>query len=53
VTDGRSRKTREQLAATFIEAKHLDEAIAVAAKIPHGPQGHCRVRPVIEMPNLP
>ena len=54
VTDGPFAETREQLGGYFlIEAKHLDEAIAVAAKIPMARKGTVEVRPVIEMPNLP
>ena len=37
----------------LIDAKNLDEAIAVAAKIPMARKGTVEVRPVIEIPNLP
>ena len=51
VTDGPFAETREQLGGYFlIEAKHLDEAIAVALKIPMASQGTVEVRPVIEFP---
>ena len=54
VTDGPFAETREQLGGYFlIEAKDLDEAIAVAAKIPMARKGTVEVRPVIEIPNLP
>src|SRR5688572_20580624 len=54
VTDGPFAETREQLGGYFlIEAKNLDEAIAVAAKIPMARKGTVEVRPVIEIPGLP
>jgi hypothetical protein len=54
VTDGPFAETREQLGGYFlIEANNLDEAIAVAAKIPMARKGTVEVRPVIEIPNLP
>jgi hypothetical protein len=54
VTDGPFAETREQLGGYFlIEAKHLDEAIAVAARIPMARKGTVEVRPVIEVPGLP
>jgi hypothetical protein len=54
VTDGPFAETREQLGGYFlIEANDLDEAIAVAAKIPMALKGTVEVRPVIEIPNLP
>jgi hypothetical protein len=54
VTDGPFAETREQLGGYFlIEAKNLDEAIAVAARIPMARKGTVEVRPVIEIPGLP
>ena len=54
VTDGPFAETREQLGGYFlIEAKNLDEALAVAARIPMACKGTVEVRPVIEMPGLP
>ena len=54
VTDGPFAETREQLGGYFlIEAKNLDEAIEVAAKIPMARKGTVEVRPVIEIPGLP
>ncbi|HJT22581.1 MAG TPA: YciI family protein [Nitrospira sp.] len=51
VTDGPFVETREQLGGYFlIEAKNLDEAIAVARKIPMSGKGAVEVRPVIEFP---
>ena len=49
VTDGPFAETHEQLGGYFlIEAKNLDEAIAVAMKIPMAANGTVEVRPVIE-----
>jgi hypothetical protein len=54
VTDGPFAETREQLGGYFlIDAKDLDEALAVAAKIPMARKGTVEVRPVIEIPGLP
>jgi hypothetical protein len=54
VTDGPFAETHEQLGGYFlIDAKHLDEAIAVAARIPMVRQGTVEIRPVIELPGLP
>lgn len=54
VTDGPFAETHEQLGGYFlIEAKDLDDAIAVAAKIPMARKGTVEVRPVIEIPGLP
>ena len=54
VTDGPFAETREQLGGYFlIETNNLDEAVAVAAKIPMARKGTVEVRPVIEIPNLP
>ena len=54
VTDGPFVETREQLGGYFlIEAKDLDEAIAVASRIPMAHKGTVEVRPVIEIPGLP
>jgi hypothetical protein len=54
VTDGPFAETREQLGGFFmIEAKNVDEAVAVAARIPMAQKGTVEVRPVIEIPGLP
>jgi hypothetical protein len=37
----------------MIEAKHLDEAIAVAGRIPAGRKGTVEISPVIDIPKLP
>ena len=54
VTDGPYAETREQLGGYFlIDAKHLDDAIAVASRIPMARKGTVEIRPVIEIPGLP
>ena len=54
VTDGPFAETREQLGGYFlIEAKDLDEALGIAAKIPMARKGTVEVRPVIDIPALP
>jgi len=54
VTDGPFAETREQLGGYFlIEAKNLDEAIAIAARIPMARKGTVEVRPVIDIPGFP
>jgi hypothetical protein len=54
VTDGPFAETREQLGGYFlIDAKNVDEAIAVAARIPLARLGTVEVRPIVEIPGLP
>jgi len=54
VTDGPFAETREQLGGYFlIDAPDLDEAIAIAARIPMARRGTVEVRPVIEIEGLP
>ncbi len=54
VIDGPFAETREQLGGYFlIEAKDLDEALAVAARIPAAKKGTIEVRPVFELAGLP
>ncbi len=54
VTDGPFAETHEQLGGYFlVDAGNLDEAIAIAARIPMARQGTVEVRPVVEIPGLP
>src|SRR5205814_10659059 len=54
ITDGPFAENREQLGGYFmVEAKDLDEAIGIAARIPGANKGTVEIRPVIELPNLP
>jgi hypothetical protein len=47
-TDGPFAETREQLAGYYlVEAKDLDEAIGLAARIPGAKDGSVEVRPVM------
>jgi hypothetical protein len=49
VTDGPFAETREQLGGYYlIEAKDLDEAIGIAARIPSARQGTIEVRPLVQ-----
>jgi hypothetical protein len=54
VTDGPFAETREQFGGYFlIDASDLDEAIAIAARIPGARRGTVEIRPVMDMPGLP
>jgi hypothetical protein len=54
ITDGPFAETREQLGGFYIiEAKNLDEAIAIATRIPPAKKGTVEIRPVMELPGLP
>jgi hypothetical protein len=54
ITDGPFAETREQLGGFFlINAQDLDEAIAIAARIPGARVGTVEIRPVIEVAGLP
>ena len=54
VTDGPFAETREQLGGYFlIAARHLDEAIGIAARIPMARKGTVEIRPVLDLPGLP
>ena len=53
-TDGPFAETREQLGGYYtVEAKDLDEATAIAARIPSARMGSIEVRPIMEMPARP
>ena len=54
VTDGPFAETREQLGGYFlVDASDLDEAIAIAERIPMSRRGTIEIRPVVELPGLP
>jgi hypothetical protein len=54
VTDGPFAETREQFGGYFlIDAKDLDEALGIAARIPGARKGTVEVRPVMEVHGLP
>jgi len=51
VTDGPFAETREQLGGYYlIEAKDLDEALAIAERIPSARWGSVEVRPLVKHP---
>lgn len=54
ITDGPFAETREQLGGFYlIDAKNLDDAIAVAERVPVVSVGTIEIRPVLEIPGLP
>jgi hypothetical protein len=54
VTDGPFMETREQLGGFFlVDAKNLDEAMSIAARIPAARVGTVEIRPVMEITGLP
>jgi hypothetical protein len=54
VTDGPFAETREQLGGYYlIDAKDLDDAIAIAERIPGARWGTIEIRPVMEIADLP
>lgn len=54
IHDGPFAETREQLGGYFlIDVPNLDEAIAVAGRLPGARKGTVEIRPVVEIPNLP
>ena len=54
VTDGPFAETREQLGGYFmVDARNLDEAMDIAARIPAATWGTVEVRPIVELDHLP
>jgi len=54
VTDGPFAETKEQLGGYFlIDATDVEEAIAIAARIPMARRGTVEVRPVVQLADLP
>lgn len=52
-TDGPFAETREQLGGYYlVEAKDLDEAIQIAARIPSAKHGSIEVRPIMVFNNM-
>ena len=50
-TDGPFAETREQLGGFYVvEAKDLDEAVSLAARLPAAKNGSIEVRPIMKMP---
>ena len=54
VTDGPFAETREQLGGFYlVNAQDLDEAIAIATRIPGARVGTVEIRPILEIAGLP
>jgi hypothetical protein len=54
VTDGPFAETTEQLGGYFlVDVENLDEAIAIAGRIPGATKGTVEIRPVVELGGLP
>ena len=52
-TDGPFAETKEALGGLYVvEAADLDEAIALAARIPGATHGSIEVRPILEIPGM-
>jgi hypothetical protein len=53
VTDGPFAETVEQLGGYYIiDVEHLDEAIAIAARIPPAKKGTVEIRPLFDLATL-
>lgn len=54
ITDGPFAETAEQLGGYYIiDVESLDEAIAIAARIPPAKKGTVEIRPLVDLPELP
>lgn len=54
VTDGPFAETTEQLGGYYIiDVPNLDEAIAIAGRLPPAKKGTVEIRPIFELENLP
>jgi hypothetical protein len=54
IRGGPFAETREQLGGYFlVDVANLDEAIAIAGRIPGVRKGTVEIRPVLPLPNLP
>lgn len=54
VTDGPFAETREQLGGFYlVDVEHIDQAIAIAERIPMVKRGTVEIRPVVELTGLP
>ena len=53
ITDGPFAETREQLAGFYlVDAADIDEAVAIAERIPGARRGAVEVRPIVDLPEL-
>jgi hypothetical protein len=54
VSDGSFAETKEQLGGYFlVDARDLDEAIAIASRIPGARRGTAEIRPLYPLPESP
>lgn len=54
LTDGPFAETTEQLGGYYIiDVDDLDEAIAIAARIPPAKKGTVEIRPLMDLPEIP
>ena len=54
VSDGPFTETKEQLGGYFlVEARDLDDAIAIASRIPGSRRGTAEIRPLLQLPQRP
>ena len=54
ITDGPFAETTEQLGGYYvIDVNHLDEAIAIAARLPPAKKGTVEIRPLFPLPEIP
>jgi hypothetical protein len=54
ITDGPFAETTEQLGGYYIiDVRNLDEAIAIASRLPPVKKGTVEIRPIFELDNLP
>jgi hypothetical protein len=54
VSDGPFAETKEQLGGYFlIDAESLDDAIAIASRVPGARRGTAEIRPLMEVAGLP
>jgi hypothetical protein len=54
ITDGPFAETTEQLGGYYIiDVDNLDEAIAIASRLPPAKKGTVEIRPLLNLPELP
>lgn len=54
VTDGPFAETSEQLGGYYlVDVANIDEAIAIAGRIPAAKKGTVEIRPVFDLPDMP
>lgn len=54
ITDGPFAETTEQLGGYYIiDVDNLDDAIAIAARLPPSKKGTIEIRPLFDLPELP